>query len=169
MREQNRDELSRLIREQLDADGIGPEKFAKRLPEKSRRAFYNWIAGSAAPRAGLRPELEEALGWEAGSVTRILDAPITERLTLAEVRDWSLVEDPSRPVARASELSTAELLLELSARYHAEQARIEELEATVERLGGGAGKERHASVTHLYGLAAHNTDAGRNTEHLEDD
>lgn len=169
MREQNRDELARLIREQLDTDGVGPETFAKKLPEKSRRAFYNWIAGVSAPRAHLRLELEDALGWESGAVSRVLDAPITERLSLGEVRDWSRVEDPNRPAVRAAELSTAELLLELSARYHADQARMRELEARIASFEVPGADRPGGNVRHLYGLAAHNTEAGRNMEHLEND
>lgn len=159
-----RAELARLIREQLEAEGIGPTVFAKRLSEQSRRPFFSWLAGTAAPQAKNRYALENALGWEMGSVSRILEAPITERITLAEVRDWSQVGEPAAPVARASQLSTDELLVELTRRVGALQAENEALKQVV------PADEPVAPVRNLFGLAAHNADhPGRMYEHLEED
>lgn len=164
MSDDNRTDLAKLIKAQLEQDGIGPEAFAKRLPEKSRRPFYNWLSGTSAPRNRNRAELEDALGWERGSVSRILEAPITERITLAEVRDWAQVDEPSTPVARASQLSTDELLVELTRRVGVLQAENEALKQVV------PADEPVAPVRNLFDLAAHNADhPGRMSEHLEED
>lgn len=153
--EDNRGELARLINEHLEAEGITPVSFARRLPASKKRSFFNWKAGVSTPRgADDRRALEEALGWREGAVDEILDAPITHKFDLGEVRDWGLIEGP--PVARASELSTDELLLELTRRVGAMQSELEYLK------GHDARPPRKA-----FGLAANDRNAGRNTEHLE--
>lgn len=159
-----RQDLARLIREQLESDGVGSESFTKRLSERNRRPFYSWLSGSAAPQAKNRAELEDALAWERGSVSRILDAPITERITLSEVRDWAQVGEPTVPVARASQLSTDELLVELTRRVGALQSENDQLKQS------GDVVQFDRKQRGLYDLAAHNADhMGRNTEHLEDE
>lgn len=162
-------ELGRLIREQLAEFGMGPETFTKRLSEQNRRPFYSWMAGTNAPQAKNRPVLEDALTWERGAITRILEAPITERITLAEVRDWAVVGEDPAPVRRASELSTDALLIELTRRSGAMEARIAELEAENEALKqpGNVVPFERGQPRNLFGLAAENTEAGR--EDLEDD
>jgi hypothetical protein len=127
MSDDNRAELGRLITEQLREEGVGPEAFARRFPEPAKRSVYGWMAGSFAPRNSSRAALEDALRWKRGSVTRILDSPITETLTLSEVKDWGQWADPA--VARASELSDDELLMELTRRWGAMRVRLERLES----------------------------------------
>jgi hypothetical protein len=149
----NTAELVRLLQEHMKDAGLGPEAIAKRLPEKSGRSFYNWLTGTA-PWVSMRGPLEEALGWRRGSVTEVLDSPITRTFTLAEVRDWAELED--KPVERASELTTDELLVELTRRVGVLQAEVDSLR--------GAGPSRP-----MFDLAANGTAAGRNMEHLEGD
>jgi hypothetical protein len=150
----NTAELVRLLQEHMKDKGIGPTAIEKALPEKSGRSFYNWLGGTA-PWASMRGPLEEALGWKRGIVTEILESPITKRFTLAEVRDWGVLED--KPVARASELTTDELLVELTRRVGALQSEVEVL-----REGAGPTKP-------MFDLAASGTDEARNMEHLEGD
>jgi hypothetical protein len=85
---------------------------------------YFWLSGSSIPLQRNRAQLEDALRWVRGSVTRVLDAPITETLTLIDVKDRGAWKDPA--VARASELSDDELLVELTRRWASMRARLED-------------------------------------------
>jgi hypothetical protein len=150
MEKDNRQELGRLITEQLLQKGTGANEFAREhFPGNKSRSFYNWKLGLTAPTStGSRKQLEDALGWKPGAVTEVLNAPITQHFDLSDLQDWSKREDPS--VARASELTRRTLDME-------------------ERLHGQSGG-RNVVPLHkrALDLAANNTDAGRNTEHLED-
>lgn len=153
MSEDNKAALSRLLEMQLDALGIGPEEFAReRLDESRRSSFFNWRAGRSKPQTENRAMLEDALGWKRGSVTRILGA--------AEAIYWDLkkVQVPApedRAALKAAELSTDELLIELTRRVGAMRDEVEVLR----------GKAPSQS---MHDLAANSTAAGRNMEHLED-
>jgi len=168
MSRDNRDELARLINEHLRVEGVGPNALAKKLPKSNQRSFFNWKSGLTPPRsAESRAALEDALGWKRGAVTMILEAPITQRFELQELRDWGQMSDP--PVARASELSTDELLTELTRRVLDMDQRLTEYEggdAQVIRLHGSV-HEGRKSTRRALDLAASSTEAGRNTEHLE--
>lgn len=159
----NLSELSRLIREQLEVLAEGPDVFAKRLPAEMKRAFYNWRAGTSTPQVRTRAVLEDALGWERGSISRILEAPITERISLAEVRDWGKVGGEPFAVQRAAELSTQDLLTELTRRVLV----LEEENELLKREGKVIPINRNRDQS-LYHLAADNMDAARDTEHLDD-
>jgi transcriptional regulator with XRE-family HTH domain len=172
----SRSELVRLIGEQLTLDGVGSTQFARRLPAQMERSFYNWLKGTSVPRQDSRPELEDALGWERGSITRILEAPITERFTLAEVRDWARVGESKR-ASRPEDFPTSELLAELSKRFYVQEAQLEEARELLAKSRPTAGQEpleepmeREAgpdNVRSLFGLAADKNDnAGH--EDLED-
>jgi len=160
----NRMELVRLINDQLTLDGVGPTQFTRRLPASMERSFYNWMRGSSVPRQDSRPDLEEALSWERGSITRILEAPITARFTLAEVRDWASVGEKER-ASRPEDFPTSELLAELSKRFYVQEAHLEDLQKQVAKYRPTAGQEqiedpRHGSdnVRNLFGLAADRND-----------
>jgi hypothetical protein len=115
MERDNRQELGRLITEQLLQKGTGANEFAREhFPGNKSRSFYNWKLGLTAPTStGSRKQLEDALGWKPGAVTEVLNAPITQRFELPVLQDSSK-QDPS--VARASELTTLELITELTRR-----------------------------------------------------
>lgn len=164
----NRAMLARLLREQLSVFGVGTETFAKRhLPERSLRPFYSWVAGAAAPQLKNRAELEDALGWERGSITKILDAPITETISLAEVRDWAAAGIAAPAVARAAELSSDELVAELGRRLLVAEAKLSVYEG---HEPAEPAEDPLPPVRNLFGLAAHNADhPGRMSEHLEED
>jgi hypothetical protein len=88
--------------------------------------------------------LEDALGWRRGAVTDILEASITKTFTLSEVRDWSAQPEPG--LVKARELSTDELLIELTRRVGKMATELELLKAAqLPASHGGQG---------LYGLAA---------------
>ena len=158
MSDDNRAGLSRLMSEQLEMSQMGPEELVRQLPAVSPRSVYLWLSGRGAPLVRNRAAIEDALGWKRGSVTEVLEAPITRDITLSEVRDWGQVEEAS--VKRAAELSDDELLAEVSRRWVMKQARLNELE----RIVGGSPAKTHQD---MFGLAAHSTDAGMNSEHLE--
>jgi len=124
----------------------------------SPRSVYFWLSGDSAPLVRNRAQLEDALGWKRGSVTDILEAPITREVTLSEVRDWGQVEEAS--VKRAAELSDDELLVELTRRWGSMRARLDEFE----RVANGSPAK---TAQDMFGLAAHSTEAAMNTEHLE--
>jgi hypothetical protein len=159
MEKDNRQELGRLITEQLLQKGTGANEFAREhFPGNKSRSFYNWKLGLTAPTStGSRKQLEDSLGWKPGAVTEVLNAPITQQFDLADLQDWSKREDPS--VARASELTTLELLTELTRRTLDMEERLQG------QSGGGNVVPLHKRPLNL---AANSTDAGRNTEHLED-
>lgn len=123
-------QLSRLIQEELDTSRRGPAAVVAGWPVGRQRSFYDWRDGSAAPLRKSRPPLEEALGWRRGVVTDILEAPITREFTLSEVRDWAKQPDPG--AVKARDLSTDDLLMELTRRVGALQEiadRVKEEEA----------------------------------------
>jgi hypothetical protein len=160
MREVNRAELARLILEHLADKGLGKEEFARSFPDSvKRRAVYHWMAGSHAP-AGMaqKTALEDVLGWKRGSVGSVLDSKIGTEFVLSELRDWGQLGESEKPVARASELSLDELVIELTRRVGILQARNEFLE--------GVGHESAPSRKE-FDLAAHDTDEGRDAEFLE--
>lgn len=137
----------------LSRKGIGAEEFAQEhLPPSSRRSFYNWAAGRNAPQKAVHPELEKALGWRQGAVTRILtDEFVTEQDVF--------LGDEDRPAKRAVELSDEELLAELTRRtlrYRDLAERAEEnvikIDATLHEgkpEGKPADKQNHGTVTPL--------------------
>lgn len=159
MSEDNRDELARLIREHLEDRGLNVTKFVAMFPSANHRSVYNWLSGEKAPRSVTSLKaLEEVLGWKRGAVKEVLTAPITKKFTLAELRDWEkLGETPDRPAIRASELSTDELLVELT-------RRVGSLQSEIEFLRKQAPADQRP---HVFDLAASGTEAGRNMEHLE--
>lgn len=138
-------ELARLIQEELDTSRRGPAAIVSGWPAGPERAFYNWRDGSSAPLRKTRPMLEDALGWRRGVVTEILDAPITRKFTLSEVRDWAKLPDPG--AVKARDLSTDDLLMELTRRVGVLQARVDE-------LAGEEFAEARNREQHHYDLAA---------------
>ena len=133
----------------LSRKGIGAEQFANEyLGPSARRSFYNWAAGRNAPQKASHPELEKALGWKQGAVTRILT---DEFVTEADV----FLGDDDRPAKRASELSDEDLLAEMTRRMllyrdkaeHAEQNVIK-IDATLHE-GKPDDNPGHATVTPL--------------------
>jgi transcriptional regulator with XRE-family HTH domain len=170
----NKDELGARIREQLALNGWSVAEAARRSESIDLRTMHNWVSGTNRPLRKVHPVLEKVLGWEPGSVQRILEAPITNVPSLAEVRDWSKVEGGSRLTqVRPAQIPTSDLLMELGARFIEQQKRIEELESELSSADSSVVStpaqviDKDSNVRHLYGLAAHNTDAGRNTEHLD--
>ena len=161
MSDDNRAGLSRLMNEQLEVSRLGPEGLVRLLPAVSPRSVYFWLSGDSAPLVRNRAQLEDALGWKRGSVTDILEAPITKDITLTEVKDWGAGATDDLAVKRAAELSDDELLVELSRRWGSMRARLDEFE----RVTGASPAKTHQD---MFGLAAHSTDAGMNSEHLED-
>lgn len=163
----SRTELVRLMGEQMTLDGLGPTQFIRRLPSSMERSFYLWMKGTAVPRQDSRPALEEALGWETGAVTRILEAPITQRFTLAEVRDWARVGEKVR-ASRPEDFPTSELLAELSKRFYVQEAQLEAAREQLAKSRPTAGQEpiedpeepksKPDNVRSLFGLAADRND-----------
>lgn len=160
MKSVNRAELARLIQEHLDDKRIGKERFSESFPDTvKKRAVYHWMAGTMSPVGVSRVALEDVLGWKAGSVKAVLESPEGTRFELSELRDWGkLGEDAPAVVTRASELTNAELWMELTRRFG-------ELEAKVDFF------EQHKADLNLppkeFDLAAHDTDEGRDAEFLE--
>jgi hypothetical protein len=160
MREVNRAELARLILEHLADKGLGKEEFARSFPDSvKRRAVYHWMAGSHAP-AGMaqKTALEDVLGWKRGSVGSVLDSKIGTEFVLSELRDWGQLGESEKPVTRASELTNAELWMELTRRFGELEAKVDFFEQHKADLGSSP-KE--------FDLAAHDTDEGRDAEFLE--
>lgn len=141
-------ELARLIQEELDTSRRGPQAVVAGWPVGRQRSFYDWRDGSVAPLRKSRPLLEEALGWRPGVVTEILEAPVTREFTLSEVRDWGRIPEPG--AVRARDLSTDELLMELTRRVGALQEIADEKKAA-ELASGNVVPLREQSH---YGLAA---------------
>lgn len=161
MKSVNRAELARLIQEHLDDKRIGKERFSESFPDTvKKRAVYHWMAGTMSPVGVSRVALEDVLGWKAGSVKAVLESPEGTRFELSELRDWGkLGEDAPAPVVtRASELTNAELLMELTRRFGEMEARLEFLDVSF---------KDPAPTKKEFSLAAHDTDEGRDAEFLE--
>lgn len=154
MSDKNTAELARLLHAHLVDKNIGPTEFGRKLPVKDPRKFYHWLKG-AVPRNDARGPLEDALGWKHGSVTEVLESPITRTFTLAELRDWEQVPEESLTSAEMSSFSTDQLLIELTRRVGALQTEVRVL-----REGAGPTKP-------MFDLAANRVGEGRNAEHLE--
>jgi transcriptional regulator with XRE-family HTH domain len=122
----NRLELGRLIREELEASSRGPSDIVRDWPESGQRSFYSWAKGSIVPLAKSRARLEDSLGWRRGSVNQILEASITQPLNLTDVRDRQETSDPA--VTKASQLTDDELLIELTRRWGAMRERLDRVE-----------------------------------------
>lgn len=150
----NRTELSRLINEELTESRRGPAAIVKDWTASAQRSFYDWRDGFSTPLKKSRPMLEDALGWRRGVVSEILDAPITREFTLSEVRDWAALPDPG--LVKARDLSTDELLMELT-------RRVGSMESELDRLRG-------SNVVPLRGEQSH-FDLAASDEHVpgEDD
>lgn len=152
MSEDNKTELGRLMNEELEASGRGPVQIVGEWSLSARRLFYWWKDGTSAPSRKYRAQLEDALGWRRGVVTDILDAPITQKFTLSEVRDWSAQPKPG-PV-KARDLSTDELLMELTRRVGAMESELEALRpapSNVVSLGDKGLYDLAASDEHVPG------------------
>lgn len=157
----NRAELSRLIRAHLEERRVRTGDFTSMLEGVvTARSVLKWLSGDSVPGSPeQRSALEKALGWKPGSVWRVVKSSSDSHFELGELRDWSQLDDGQpEPYNRASELSDAELLVELSRRFSEKQNRIELLE-------GLAGDRQEPKS--VFGLAASGTDAARNMEHLE--
>jgi transcriptional regulator with XRE-family HTH domain len=121
----NRVELSRLIKEELDESRRGPADIFRGWSVGAERSFYGWRDGEVTPLRKSRPMLEDALGWRRGVITEILEAPITKTFTLSEVRDWAAMPEPG--TAKARDLSVDELLMELTRKVGAMQLELDRL------------------------------------------
>lgn len=154
-------ELARLIREELETSRRGPSAITAGWSPSNTRSFYGWQEGSSVPLRRSRAMLEDALGWRRGVVTDIIDAPITKTFTLSEVRDWAKLPDPG--TVKARDLSTDDLLMELTRRVGVLQARVDEMSGE----DAGARNLEHERRD-MYDVAANNTDPARMMEHLED-
>ena len=135
MVENNRAELGRLITEELRESGRGPIQVTRGWSPGNLRSFYGWKEGKVTPQDRVRSMLEDALGWRRGVVTEILDAPITQKFTLSEVRDWAAQGEPGAVTAK--DLPTEAMLTELSHRFWASQERIRLLQEELAELRDG--------------------------------
>lgn len=122
-----REELGRLIREELQDSGRGPIQVTAGWSSGNLRSFYGWKDGKVMPQERVRAMLEDALGWRRGTVTDILNAPITKQYTLSEIRDWARQVEPG--AVSLKDLSSDVMLTELIRRFGWAQDRISELEA----------------------------------------
>lgn len=155
MVENNRAELGRLITEELRESGRGPIQVTRGWSPGNLRSFYGWKDGRVTPLERVRSLLEDSLGWRRGVVSEILDAPITRKFTLSEVRDWSQQGEPGAVTAK--ELPTEAMLTELSHRFWASQERIRLLQEELEQLRGSNVVPLHTGTQRdrdLYDLAA---------------
>lgn len=144
MNKDNRAELGRLIREELEVSRRGPSAVVQGWTESATRSFYGWKDGDTVPLRRSRAMLEDALGWRRGVVSDILDAPITRTFTLSEVREWTTTEPGA---VRSRDLSDDELLAELTRRFGNYRMRLDELQG--EDVAALREREQHH-----YGLAA---------------
>jgi hypothetical protein len=175
MSDDNRAELGRLIREELEDSGRGPVQVTRGWAVGNVRSFYGWKDGSTTPLRKSRGMLEDALGWRRGVVTEILEAPITATYSLSEVRDWSALGE--QVLTKARDLPMEDLLNEASRRFWAMEQRIESLEdenaALRSKLGAGEGGNvvqlPARDSQDMFDVAANSTAPGRNMEHLEDE
>jgi hypothetical protein len=158
MSDDNRLELARLIGQELEESGRGPADIVKEWSAGSQRSFYGWKDGKTIPLRRSRAMLEDALGWRRGVVTDILEASITKTFSLSEIRDWSALPEPG--LVKARDLSDAELLAELT-------RRLGNLRAQVDDSGALRDGSPITSSQNMFDVAAHSTDAGMNSEHLE--
>jgi len=168
MSDDNREALGRLIRQQLVDMGVGPSKIVEGWSAGPTRSFYWWMSGEKPPLPRSRAMLEDALGWKRGSVTEVLEAPITQEFTLSEVRDWGQAPPENVREVPAASASTHELLMEVMRRFGELSSEVERLEGelkSLRRVANGSPAKTHQD---MFGLAAHTTDAGMNMEHLED-
>lgn len=164
MSEDNRAELSRLIKEHLEDRTLSTAGFLRLFPEDiSDRSVFFWMSGSKVPgTAATRAALEAALDWKAGSVREVLGAKVGTRFELSELRDWEkLGIEPEPP--RLADFATEELVVELSRRVGAAEKENEYLARRIAELESEHSSERRSA----YGLAANDTSGARMQEHLE--
>lgn len=166
MRDDNRDTLGALIREELEVSGRGPVQVTRGWSVGNLRSFYGWKDGKSIPLARSRSMLEDALGWRRGVVTEILDAPITREFTLSDVRDWSSL--PEKDPFTLREVGTEELLTELSHRFWRDRERMKSLEGEIAAWRSGERVPARESQD-MYDVAANSTDPARMMEHMEND
>lgn len=145
--------LARLLDMWLVREGVGPDKFARAVNPSNFRLVYAWRAGTSAPQKKNRPLLEDVLGWRRGSVTEVLEASDSIYWGLDRVEP---AKDPQH-LAKATELTTEELLYELGIRFRDQELKLAEFSAAPAD-----------NVRSLFGLAADkNGNAGQ--EDIETD
>ena len=152
-REAKREAFARLLDAELRDQRMSVNELA-RQSKVGLRTIKGWReVGGPIPTDTNRAPIEDALGWKRDAITEILGDPGATFWDLKAVRR----PDPATlPVERASELSTDELLIELTRRVGALQT-----EVTVLREG--------SAPQDIYRLAANRVGEGRNMEHLEAD
>jgi len=163
-REAAREAFARLLDAELRDEGSSIEALSRKLPDVGRTTIFSWRKpGGRFPQPATRTGIEDALGWKRDTITRILDRP-------GEAIFWELADvragDPSvtAAVARASELTTDELLIELTRRVGAMEAQLDLYRQPSNVIGIESAPSRN-----MMDLAALSKDAGRNMEHLEDE
>lgn len=123
-REERRAAFARLFQAALREQHTGIEALAREVPELSARTMWAWIAeGGRVIQGRQRALVEDVLGWRRDSITDILENPRESMLwSLDDVRKW---EPAEAPVRRAAELTTDELLVELTRRVGAMEAELD--------------------------------------------
>ena len=145
-RETQRAAFARLFQAALRDRRTNIEALSKEVPELSLRTMRSWVAeGGPVIQSRQHATVEDVLGWRRDAITDILENP-REAMEwgLDEVRAW---EPHEMPVRRASELTTDELLTELTRRVGAMQAELDLYR--VPPNGAGVEGKREASITHL--------------------
>lgn len=145
-REAQRAAFAELFQAALRERHTNIEALSKEVPELALRTMRSWVAvGGPVIQQRQHATVEDALGWRRDSIMDILENPREAMLwSLDEVRAW---EPEELPVRRASELTTDELLTELTRRVGALQAEVD-MHREPSNPAEAEGK-REASITHL--------------------
>ena len=145
-REAQRAAFAELFQAALRERHTNIEALSKEVPELALRTMRSWVAvGGPVIQQRQHATVEDALGWRRDSIMDILENPREAiKWGLDEVRAW---EPEELPVRRASELTTDELLTELTRRVGALQAEVDRYRVP-SNVAGVEGR-REASVTHL--------------------
>jgi hypothetical protein len=108
---QNLLRLAELMTTQRTFYGWTVETMAARA-DVGLRTMHAWLAGQNTPGVSKRDQLEKALGWVPGAVTRVLNEEYPDRVGLDDVQ-----APPAAPApTRAADLTDDELFLEVTHR-----------------------------------------------------
>lgn len=112
----NKKAFGELVAQAIEANRWTAQTLADKT-NTSRKTVENWKAALTSPDPGKRDEVETALGWARGAITDILTSPAGTSWRLDDVVDGGPEWEPNEwVVERARDLTTDELLRELSYR-----------------------------------------------------
>ena len=145
-REAQRAAFARLFQAALREQHTSIEAVAREVPELANRTMRSWVAeGGPVIQPRQRALVEDVLGWRRDAITEIVGRPRESMLwSLDDVRK---LPESELPVKRASQLTTDELLTELTRRVGALQAEVDLYREPSKVIQ--VEDMREASITHL--------------------